>query len=425
MGKQVLRRSRGWVTSRYSKNKAEYCMRIAGSCTLAILLALMISCSQQTIELPRPTGPFPVGTRYLSFVDLSRPEIFTDDPADCREITARVWYPAENAQGATPAPYFMKPQEVIVRFDYPPSFRSITTHSKLDVPVSDAEKSYPVVIFNHGWGEHFSQNTVLAEELASCGYFVFSIAHHYEARFSSFPDGRLVTIDESGQRFRRILQEQANPRAFAVFEQLSQTRKQEDQRRLFGQTTELMPMFLRESPRIWAQDIRFVIDELEKANRQDALFKGMLELDKLGVFGMSMGGIAAAQACFEDSRIKAGMNMDGGLYGDILDTTISQPFMFVNSERYRGYDSAFFEYTRDAAYTITIRGAGHYNFHDFSILNPSVPQMGEIDGHRMLIVLNEYTRAFFDKHLKREDSGLLSGSSAEYPEVEIQIKSSL
>jgi predicted dienelactone hydrolase len=397
-------------------------MRIAGSSMLTVLSALMICCSRQTIELPRPTGVHPVGTRYLSFADSSRPEVFTDDTADCREITARIWYPAENAQEAARAPYFMKPQEVVARFNYPPSFLFMTTHSRPDAPISDAEKSYPVLIFNHGWGEHFSQNTVLMEELASHGYFVLSIAHHHEARFSYFPDGRLILLDDSSQRSRAVMEEQSNPQAFAVFQKFSQTRKQEDQNKLFRQTTELMPMFLRESPRIWAQDIRLVIDELQKANSEDALFAGMLDLDRLGVFGMSMGGIASAQACFEDSRIRAGINMDGGLYGDILDTTISQPFVFMSSERYCGYDSVFFEHTRDAAYTVTIREAGHYNFHDFSILNPSVPQMGEIDGYRMLIILNEYTRAFFDKHLKNDDSGLLNDSSTEYPEVEIQLK---
>jgi len=39
----------------------------------------------------------------------------------------------------------------------------------LNLPLSNAEQKYPILIFNHGWGEHYSQNTVLMEELASHG----------------------------------------------------------------------------------------------------------------------------------------------------------------------------------------------------------------------------------------------------------------
>ena len=37
-------------------------------------------------------------------------------------------------------------------------------------------------------------------------------------------------------------------------------------------------------------------------------------------------------------------------------------------------------------------------------------------------LLNDYTLAFFNKHLKGTDSGLLNGPSSEYPEVEIKVK---
>ncbi|MBN2246460.1 MAG: hypothetical protein JW755_11520 [Candidatus Aminicenantes bacterium] len=69
------------------------------------------------------------------------------------------------------------------------------TNSSRDVPISSKEKKYPVLIFSHGWGEHYSQNTILMEELASHGYIVFSIAHHYECKFSSYPDGRFIYIE--------------------------------------------------------------------------------------------------------------------------------------------------------------------------------------------------------------------------------------
>jgi len=57
-----------------------------------------------------------------------------------------------------------------------------------------------------------------------------------------------------------------------------------------------------------------------------------------------------------------------------------------------------------------------------SILDPSFDRLGEIDGYRMLKIINDYTLAFFNKHLKGIDSGLLNGPSSEYPEVEIKVK---
>ena len=135
-----------------------------------------------------------------------------------------------------------------------------------------------------------------------------------------------------------------------------------------------------------------------------------------------MGGIASGQVCITDERCLAGINMDGGIYGDFLDTQISQPFMFMSSERYRGYDDVFANHVNNSVYTITVLGADHYNFHDLSILAPSSDRLGEIDGYRMLEIINNYTLAFFSKHLKGIDSELLNGLSSEYPEIEIKVK---
>jgi len=396
-------------------------MKIFKIFILITLVVTLASCIQ-VAELPVPTGNNPIGITYLSFTDQSRPEIFTSDSTDHREITVKVWYPAEPAKDAKTATYIKNAEEIVPMFNLSTSIINIKTHSKLDLPVSQAQKTFPVLLFSHGWGEHFSQNTVLMEELASHGYIVFSIAHHYEAKFSFYPDGHLITIDNSSERFLEIMDEQRKPEAFAVFEKMRNAKSYEEQEAVFRQSNELMPTLLVESPRIWADDISFLIDELENINQDNSIFSGKMNLEQIGVFGMSMGGIASGQVCITDKRCKAGINMDGGIYGDFLDTTISQPFMFMSSERYRGYDNIFSDHVNNSVYTITIHGADHYNFHDMSILDPSFSHLGEIDGHHMLKIMNEYTLAFFDKHLKGEDSGLLNGPSSEYPEVEIKVK---
>lgn len=388
---------------------------------LITLVVTLASCIQAA-ELPEPRGNYPIGITYLSFTDQNRPEIFTSDPTDNREITVKAWYPAEPVENAKLAPYIRNAEEIVPIFNLPTSIINIKTHSKLDLSVSQARETFPVLLFSHGWGEHFSQNTVLMEELASHGYIVFSIAHHYEAKFSFYPDGHFITIDDSSERFLEIMDEQRNPEAFAVFEKMRNTKSYEEQEAVFRQSNELMPKLLVESPRIWADDISFLIDELENINQDNSIFSGKMNLEQIGVFGMSMGGIASGQVCITDKRCMAGINMDGGIYGDFLDTKISQPFMFMSSERYRGYDNIFSDHVNNSVYTITIHRADHYNFHDLSILDPSSDRLGEIDGYRMLKIINDYTLAFFNKHLKGIDSGLLNDPSSEYPEVEIKVK---
>lgn len=63
----------------------------------------------------------------------------------------------------------------------------------------------------------------------------------------------------------------------------------------------------------WTADIAFVLDPLAKLNISDASgrFTGRRDMTRVGVFGHSLGGAAAAQFCSEDSRCKAAIDVDG------------------------------------------------------------------------------------------------------------------
>jgi len=62
-----------------------------------------------------------------------------------------------------------------------------------------------------------------------------------------------------------------------------------------------------------ARDIRFVLDELERTNGAGAAlpFAGHLDLKRVGAFGHSFGGVAAAKACQTDRRFTSCLNQDG------------------------------------------------------------------------------------------------------------------
>ncbi len=64
------------------------------------------------LQLPEPTGSYPVGTTTYDFLAPNRDEIYTPQPNDKRELVVQFWYPSEVVSGATPAPYL---SEVVAR----------------------------------------------------------------------------------------------------------------------------------------------------------------------------------------------------------------------------------------------------------------------------------------------------------------------
>jgi len=391
--------------------------------TAAVLFVLSgaVTCAR-VLELPEPSGPHAVGTSYLLFEDRNRPDPFTADSSGTREITVRVWYPAKPPGGASPERYLPDIDTLYRAFNLPPDLARLEMHSYRDLPVCAEKEKYPVLLFNHGWGEHFAQSTFLMEELASHGYFVFSIAHHGEAKFTIYPNGSVRILDQANDRFRRIMTEQGNPEAIAMFQRMFDARMIEEQKTVFRETGRLMPTLLVEGPELWAGDIGFVISALERMVRADHPFRGRLDLDRIGVFGMSMGGIASSIVCSRDKRCAACINVDGGLYGDLIETVFPVPIMFMNSVRYTGYDGLFLGLTGAGGCCITIEGSDHMNFSDLPFLVSAPPLTGTIEQSRMQHIQNAYIRAFFDRHLKGIDSDLLRGPSKAYPEVIIQVK---
>ncbi|MFQ5652882.1 MAG: prolyl oligopeptidase family serine peptidase, partial [bacterium] len=148
-----------------------------------------------------------------------------------------------------------------------------------------------------------------------------------------------------------------------------------------------------------------------------------LDMEKVGVLGWSFGGATAGQIMVTDDRFKAGLNMDGSMVGDVLDSALTRPFFFMERGNKAGLDRLFFKRATGPAYYATIAGTRHVNFGDISIHGDFwrlIGLLGEIDGQRGLEIINRYTLAFFDRHLKQREAPLLDGQALEYPEVQLQ-----
>jgi hypothetical protein len=136
---------------------------------------------------------------------------------------------------------------------------------------------------------------------------------------------------------------------------------------------------------------------------------------------MSMGGIASGEACAIDERIKACINIDGGLFPSALDSTIKTPFLFLNSKRFLGYGDLFTGNSAADCYSLSVKDADHYNFTDYALYPyPMIaPFLGTIDGTRIINIMNKTVLAFFNKYLKNQQKIDLKKIAEGYQEIRI------
>src|SRR5262249_29689498 len=131
----------------------------------------------------------------------------------------------------------------------------------------------------------------------------------------------------------------------------------------------------------WVSDTGFVIDRLNQLNGSpSSRFNGRLDIQKIGVVGHSMGGATAAQVCCEDARCRTGIDMDGRLFGSVIERGLQQPFMFVGSDHGDTRDpvdlriaaeiqSVYDRLPVDGRLKLSIRGANHFSFADHLLLS--------------------------------------------------------
>lgn len=283
------------------------------------------------------------------------------------------------------------------------NFKTIQTNSFQNVPLSAKQMTYPVIFFEPGMGNIVFNYTALVENLASNGYIVVGINPTYSSRYVVFSDGSVVYRTPEGTM----------PENNPTDEQLNK-----DGSRLI---------------KIWTEDISSTINKLSKMNtKQGSMWTGHIDMECIGAFGHSFGGAASAEACLLDNRIKAGIDIDGYLYG--VRKSPEKPFMFIMSKhKQNGIDlqetnkiQGIYDNLKKDGYLLEISKTAHFSFLDnaifFSPILKATGVFGTINKKRGLQITNSYITAFFDKYLNNINSNILRQKSPEYPEVRIQIK---
>jgi predicted dienelactone hydrolase len=250
----------------------------------------------------------------------------------------------------------------------------------------------------------------LTEDLASHGYVVVGFDAPYRTFVVVFPDGRLAN---------RVPQN--NPELCAE--------------KSGAEQDECAAPLLN----AWTRDASFVLDRLQALNTADgsSKFVGRLDMTKVGIFGDSFGGAAAAQFCQQDSRCTAGIDVDGALHGSVIHTGIERPFLILLSDHSkesaaetrpikRDLQSFYDRLPAESRLYLAIRGANHFTFSDDGALLKSHFVRGifrafgilGMDGDRQIAVTAYCVRTFFDRYLKGEGSSPLAFPLAVYPEIE-------
>lgn len=400
---------------------------LAASIVLPIILPVF--------RFARPTGPYTIGTLTYHWVDANRAEIVSADSDARRELMAQIWYPARPDAAAPRAPYVQDANALTAAFarvQQRPELllaglKRVTTHAIPSAPVADDEPIYPVLLFLEGTTGYRQMNTFQVEELVSHGYIVVGIDQPYmAAAVVVFPDGRQAAMP-SLEVVRPLI------RAGYIPPEPAPT--------LNGTTLEhgVIPYL--------AQDAIFTLDQLTALNQADphGILTGRLDLARIGVFGFSGGGIVAGEACRLDPRLRACLIMDAPVPTDVVEAGLQQPTMWItrdaaNMRLERARAGGWSEEEIDAhqtsmraafaslpgdGYFVQVPGTFHINFCDLALLSPlasTVGLAGPLDARRAHRIINAYSLAFFDRHVKGLPALLLDGPADQYPEVRLETR---
>jgi predicted dienelactone hydrolase len=191
-----------------------------------------------------------------------------------------------------------------------------------------------------------------------------------------------------------------------------------------------------------AEDASFVLDQLTNKTVIANLIPGStqgLNVSKVAMFGHSLGGAATATAMLNDTRIAGGINMDGALWGPVVQKGLNRPFMFMahaghlrnNNSIDADPDNTWFDIwpkLRAFRLDLVLANSLHYTFSDLPVVLQTldiVPnnntaqalQVTDLDGRRALKIVPTYVIAFLDFVLHGKNSALLKGPVPEFPEI--------
>jgi hypothetical protein len=378
-------------------------------------------------RFPKPTGPYAIGTKVYFSTDTSRAEPFTSEQNDLRQMAVQIWYPAVG-QGEF-APYIDndEPMNVLAKQFHIPAFllrniQNAPTHARMNaVP---AKGRFPVLINPAGLMAFRSASLFWIEELASQGYVVVGLDQPGASAATVLPNGKVIrAMDKVAFDWFMPLALSSAPNHSPVMNGVA----------LPGG---IIPYL--------AQDVSFVLTQIERLDRTDPALAGHMDTGRVGVFGMSLGGYVAPEVCQTDTRFAACLGVDAGKTATVARDGLIQPLMIISrdagtmrAERSKAggwpepeithtitTQRALFQHNRGPAYYVTMNEMFHANWTDAPLWSPLVRWIGlagPIAPYQGFAATNAYTLGFFDRHLKGKSAPILERLPQSYPDTQLEI----
>ena len=351
---------------------------------------------------PLPTG-HGVGRSELAWTDASRSD--ADTPSGKRELRGWLYYPTAQApaiggvalDGAWAEAYRPSLER---RLGVAAAKAVLATrwHAS-DAPAAPGR--FPVLVFAHGYHQLPTNYSALLEGLASRGYDVLAIAS----------PGIAEVVPIAGNRMAPNLP--LDDRSYDTM----------------------------------AKDIASAIGELPTLDASTgSAYAGHLDLDRVGVFGHSVGGAAAVLASARLPQLRAAANLDGDYAGASAVEQPRVPLLYVTSQPpdrpaqpKSDWDTERNEVRRDRlwrhlasrsprALRVRVGGMFHANFQDSALLSASAMprklrenRYGSIDGARGLDLTVRLLAAFFAETLGGTSKDGVQAVVRQFPEADVQV----
>jgi predicted dienelactone hydrolase len=404
-------------------------------------------------DLPAPTGPHPAGVRSFELTDESRKGLLGAPESEARRLLIKVWYPAESVDGFETAAY-IKPQEVngvnpgftrgIPIFNH---FVHVQTNAYENAPLLAGAEQLPVVFFSHGYTSFAGQNTVMMEELASRGYLAYSVQHSYDSVDTLFPNGDVIPARPNPLQDMIALSGDPGYRGMWLAPTMDERR--EKAVNIFNKAVAAGVRTYDESSVVWLDDRLFVKRAIEQGEVDSSVadIAAAGNYRAVGHTGMSFGGSIAAITCQVDPDCAAVVNLDGDNFsGSMFNANARAPFMMFAHDwtilyGLLGGDGAWdyssFGYTdfsyerhaeaglRDDFYRLRVKDIQHLGVTDYTLFTRGIVRktiLGDVDGHTMVTIINDFVVGFFDKYVRGVEGNQLADAFAKHSDQVVEHK---
>ena len=309
------------------------------------LLSLLAVSTAGSLTLPTPGGQYGISSSQMLLTDRSRQDPYAAafGRSHLRQVMISSFHPVALRGDCLDYTTQYMPNATAIFYDQQlgafgipaETFASIgLTHCKARDHHGLGNQKFPVVLFSPGLGNSRLIYSAMAQALASEGYIVVTIDHPYDADIVELPGGSIAFA--------------ANITTDAQIEAALEVR---------------------------SRDVSFVIDELRSRQTAKQLLgdQDRINQKQYAIYGHSLGGATAALAASKDSRLSAGINLDGTFFGSVVSCGATKPLLIVSHDGKNlttdpSWTSTWNATRKTTKALVTLPGTAHGSYTDYPLI---------------------------------------------------------